>query len=237
MMSFPPAQMNNLEHELECKVMWTELLLILDIFAKHATTSEGKIQVELAQLRYRASRLVGLGASLSRLGGGIGTRGPGEKKLESDRRLIRKRITALKEELSLAEKHRELLRTGRTRGKMKTAAIVGYTNAGKSTLLNTPSYRGWGAFRGQAVCNPGPDYKSSDTGRRTADPSYRYCWIYPQASPQSGGGAEITLEEANMQTTLSMQDCSNPQAVQQMEVVYDTLHELEVQGKKNHYAV
>ena len=131
-----PAQMNNLEHELECKVM-DRTLLILDIFAKHATTSEGKIQVELAQLRYRASRLVGLGASLSRLGGGIGTRGPGEKKLESDRRLIRKRITALKEELSQVEKHRELLRTGRTRGKMKTAAIVGYTNAGKSTLLNT----------------------------------------------------------------------------------------------------
>ena len=129
-----PAQMNNLEHELECKVM-DRTLLILDIFAKHATTSEGKIQVELAQLRYRASRLVGLGASLSRLGGGIGTRGPGEKKLESDRRLIRKRITALKEELSQVEKHRELLRTGRTRGKMKTAAIVGYTNAGKSTLL------------------------------------------------------------------------------------------------------
>ena len=131
-----PAQMNNLEHELECKVM-DRTLLILDIFAKHATTSEGKIQVELAQLRYRASRLVGLGASLSRLGGGIGTRGPGEKKLESDRRLIRKRITALKEELSQVEKHRELLRTGRTRGKMKTVAIVGYTNAGKSTLLNT----------------------------------------------------------------------------------------------------
>ena len=130
-----PAQMNNLEHELECKVM-DRTLLILDIFAKHATTSEGKIQVELAQLRYRSARLVGLRASLSRLGGGIGTRGPGEKKLETDRRLIRKRITALKEELSQVERHRELLRTGRSRGNLKTAAIVGYTNAGKSTLLN-----------------------------------------------------------------------------------------------------
>ena len=117
-------------------------LLILDIFAKHATTSEGKIQVELAQLRYRASRLVGLGASLSRLGGGIGTRGPGEKKLESDRRLIRKRITALKEELSRVEAQRELLRTGRTRGKMKTVAIVGYTNAGKSTFVKYPHWSG-----------------------------------------------------------------------------------------------
>ena len=104
-----PAHMNNLEHELECKVM-DRTLLILDIFAKHATTSEGKIQVELAQLRYRASRLVGLGASLSRLGGGIGTRGPGEKKLEMDRRLIRERISRLKKELKDVERHRELIR-------------------------------------------------------------------------------------------------------------------------------
>ena len=91
-----PAQMNNLEHELQIKVM-DRTLLILDIFADHAVTSEGKIQVELAQLRYRAQRLVGLRASLSRLGGGIGTRGPGEKKLETDRRLIRTRISALRE--------------------------------------------------------------------------------------------------------------------------------------------
>jgi GTP-binding protein HflX len=100
-----PAQMNNLERELDCKVM-DRTLLILDIFAKHAVSSEGKIQVELAQLRYRSARLVGLRASLSRLGGGIGTRGPGEKKLETDRRLIRSRITALKEELLGVEKHR-----------------------------------------------------------------------------------------------------------------------------------
>lgn len=93
-----PAQMNNLERELDCKVM-DRTLLILDIFADRAVTSEGKIQVELAQLRYRAARLVGLRESLSRLGGGIGTRGPGEKKLETDRRLIRNRISALKAEL------------------------------------------------------------------------------------------------------------------------------------------
>ena len=131
-----PAQMNNLERELECKVM-DRTLLILDIFAKRAVTSEGKIQVELAQLRYRSARLVGLRSSLSRLGGGIGTRGPGEKKLETDRRLIRNRISALKQELSQVEKHRELLRSRRAAGNLKTAAIVGYTNAGKSTLLNT----------------------------------------------------------------------------------------------------
>ena len=130
-----PAQLNNLERELDCKVM-DRTLLILDIFAARAVTSEGKIQVELAQLRYRSARLVGLRESLSRLGGGIGTRGPGEKKLETDRRLIRTRISALKQDLAQVEKHRELLRTGRARGKVKTAAIVGYTNAGKSTLLN-----------------------------------------------------------------------------------------------------
>ena len=130
-----PAQLNNLERELDCKVM-DRTLLILDIFARRAVTSEGKIQVELAQLRYRSARLVGLRESLSRLGGGIGTRGPGEKKLETDRRLIRTRISALKEELKQVEKHRELIRGKRAKGNLKTAAIVGYTNAGKSTLLN-----------------------------------------------------------------------------------------------------
>mgnify|MGYP002663320763 CR=1 FL=1 len=103
-----PAQMNNLERELDCKVM-DRTLLILDIFAARAITSEGKIQVELAQLRYRSARLVGLRESLSRLGGGIGTRGPGEKKLETDRRLIRTRISALKQEVSRLEKHSELI--------------------------------------------------------------------------------------------------------------------------------
>ena len=112
-------------------------LLILDIFASRAVTKEGKIQVELAQLRYRAVRLVGLGSSLSRLGGGIGTRGPGEKKLEMDRRLIKERISQLKKELEHVKKHRELLREGRKKDRVMTAAIVGYTNAGKSTLLNT----------------------------------------------------------------------------------------------------
>ena len=123
-----PAQLNNLERELDCKVM-DRTLLILDIFARRAVTSEGKIQVELAQLRYRSARLVGLRESLSRLGGGIGTRGPGEKKLETDRRLIRTRISALKEELKQVEKHRELIRGKRAKGNLKTAAIVGYTNA------------------------------------------------------------------------------------------------------------
>ena len=107
-----PAQLNNLEKELDCKVM-DRTLIILDIFAARANTSEGNIQVELAQLRYRAARLVGLRNSLSRLGGGIGTRGPGEKKLEMDRRLIHARISQLKAELAQVQKHRELIRSKR----------------------------------------------------------------------------------------------------------------------------
>ena len=130
-----PVQMNHLQQELESKIM-DRTLLILDIFASRAVTKEGKIQVELAQLRYRAVRLVGLGSSLSRLGGGIGTRGPGEKKLEMDRRLIKERISQLKKELEHVKKHRELLREGRKKDRVMTAAIVGYTNAGKSTLFN-----------------------------------------------------------------------------------------------------
>ena len=130
-----PAQLNNLEKELGCKVM-DRTLVILDIFAGRANTSEGNIQVELALLRYRAARLVGLRSSLSRLGGGIGTRGPGEKKLEMDRRLIHARISQLKAELAQVQKHRELIRGKRKKDNLVVAAIVGYTNAGKSTLLN-----------------------------------------------------------------------------------------------------
>ena len=136
------VQMGKLEAELHCKIK-DRTLLILDIFAARAVSSEGKIQVELAQLRYRAARLVGLRESLSRHGGGIGTRGLGEKKLETDRRLIRTRISALKAELFQVEKHRELIRGNRSRGYLKTAAIVGYTNAGKSTLLNTVTGAGF----------------------------------------------------------------------------------------------
>ena len=120
---------------LNTKVM-DRTLIILDIFAARATTSEGKIQVELAQLKYRLSRLTGLGRSMSRLGGGIGTRGPGEKKLEIDRRLINDRIAQLNRELKEVVKHREIARAKRERNAVPVVAIVGYTNAGKSTLLN-----------------------------------------------------------------------------------------------------
>ncbi len=225
-----PAQMNNLERELQIKVM-DRTLLILDIFAAHAVTSEGKIQVELAQLRYRAQRLSGLGASLSRLGGGIGTRGPGEKKLETDRRLIRTRISALKEELRQVEKHRELLRKGRSRGNLKTAAIVGYTNAGKSTLLNVLT---------------GAEVLSEDKLFATLDPTTRLL-----ALPQGGqilltdtvgfinklphhliDAFRSTLEEAKYADyIIHVVDAGNPHSEMQMHTVYDTLHEL---GAMNH---
>ena len=131
-----PAQMKNLQDELDVKVM-DRTLIILDIFAARASTSEGKIQVELAQLKYQQTRLTGWGRAMSRLGGGIGTRGPGEKKLEMDRRLIKSRIAQLNRELKDVKKHREVTREQRSRSHIPVAAIVGYTNAGKSTLLNT----------------------------------------------------------------------------------------------------
>ena len=111
-------------------------MLILDIFAARARTSEGKLQVELAQLKYSLPRLAGQGIALSRLGGGIGTRGPGETKLESDKRHIRRRIDKLQEELKALEKRRNQMRKRREKDGVQTVAIVGYTNAGKSTLMN-----------------------------------------------------------------------------------------------------
>ena len=226
-----PAQLNNLERELDCKVM-DRTLLILDIFAARAITSEGKIQVELAQLRYRSARLVGLRESLSRLRGGIGTRGPGEKKLETDRRLIRTRISALKQELSQVEKHRELIRSSRARGNMKTAAIVGYTNAGKSTLLNTLT---------------GSEVLSEDKLFATLDPTTRLLNLkdgqqilltdtvgFIHKLPHHLVEAfKSTLEEAKYADyIIHVVDSSNPQAEMQMHVVYETLKELGVMGKK-----
>lgn len=135
-----PSQIRNLEDGIgtqthEVRVI-DRSMLILDIFALHAVTGEGKLQVELAQLKYTAPRLSGHGKEMSRLGGGIGTRGPGESKLESDRRHMQRRITALESELAVMEKNRRTMRASRDRSGLKKVAIVGYTNAGKSTLLN-----------------------------------------------------------------------------------------------------
>lgn len=225
-----PAQLNNLERELDCKVM-DRTLLILDIFARRAVTSEGKIQVELAQLRYRSARLVGLRESLSRLGGGIGTRGPGEKKLETDRRLIRTRISALKEELKQVEKHRELIRGKRAKGNLKTAAIVGYTNAGKSTLLNVLT---------------GAEVLSEDKLFATLDPTTRLLELsdgqqilltdtvgFIRKLPHHLVEAfKSTLEEAKYADYIvHVVDSSNSQAEKQMHIVYETLRELGAVGK------
>lgn len=225
-----PAQLRNLEQELDIKVM-DRTLVILDIFAKHATTSEGKLQVELAQLRYRLARLVGLGSSLSRLGGGIGTRGPGEKKLETDRRLIKGRIAHLNRELKEVQTHREVARKKRMNQTTLVGAIVGYTNAGKSTLLNRLT---------------GSEVLSEDKLFATLDPTTRQMKL--------PGGQELlltdtvgfirklphhlieafksTLEEAKYADfILHVVDVSSPQMEKQMYIVYDTLRELEISDK------
>ena len=131
-----PVQIRNIEHETDVRVI-DRTMLILDIFALRARSREGKLQVELAQLKYMMPRLTGKGVEMSRLGGGIGTRGPGETKLETDRRHIKRRMETLKEQLSDVEAHRRQLRARRDKDGVITVAIVGYTNAGKSTLMNT----------------------------------------------------------------------------------------------------
>lgn len=226
-----PAQLKNLEDALQIKVM-DRTMVILDIFAARAHTREGKIQVELAQLKYRAVRLVGLRNSLSRLGGGIGTRGPGEKKLEIDRRLIHDRIGVLKAELEDVKKHRDVIRKQRENGGTLSVAIVGYTNAGKSTLLNTLTKAG---------------ILAEDKLFATLDPTTRSLELpsgenilltdtvgFIRKLPHHLIEAfKSTLEEAKYSDViLHVVDCSNPQMDIQMHVVYETLRQLEVQGKE-----
>lgn len=225
-----PSQLRNLEDALEAKVM-DRTMVILDIFAARARTREGQIQVELAQQKYRSVRLAGSGRSLSRLGGGIGSRGPGEKKLEMDRRLIRDRIGQLRAELKEVENQRQIQRRQRERTHAKVAAIVGYTNAGKSTLLNY-------------LTNAG--ILAEDKLFATLDPTTRNLTL--------PGGQEIlltdtvgfirklphhlieafksTLEEARYSDIiLHVVDCANPRMEAQMHTVYETLRQLGVEGK------
>ena len=225
-----PVQMNHLQQELESKIM-DRTLLILDIFASRAVTKEGKIQVELAQLRYRAVRLVGLGGSLSRLGGGIGTRGPGEKKLEMDRRLIKERISQLKKELEHVKKHRELLREGRKKDRVMTAAIVGYTNAGKSTLLNTLTDAGvLSEDKLFATLDPTTRLLELDGGQRIyLTDTVGFIRKLPHHLIEA---FKSTLEEAKYaDVILHVVDASNPQVEEQMFIVYETLRELGVKDK------
>ena len=219
------AQLGNLEEELSCKII-DRTLLILDIFAARAVSGEGKIQVELAQLRYRASRLAGLGRSLSRLGGGIGTRGPGEKKLEMDRRLIRERISRLKKELKDVEKHRELIRTQRKQSGLKVAALVGYTAAGKSSIDNVLTNAG--------ILEDAMLFSTLDTTTRSlvldntqeilVTDTVGFIRKLPHHLVEA---FKSTLEEAKYaDIIIHVVDASNPQMDEQMHVVYDTLRQL-----------
>ncbi len=224
------VQMKHLQEELDCKII-DRTLLILDIFAARAVSSEGKIQVELAQLRYRAARLLGLGNVLSRLGGGIGTRGPGEKKLEMDRRLIRERIHRLKQELKGVERHRELLRTERVRSGMKVAALVGYTSAGKSSIEN--------ALTNAGILEDAKLFSTLDTTTRalTLQGTQQILLTdtvgFIRKLPHHLIEAfKSTLEEARYAyIILHVVDASNPQMDTQMYVVYDTLRQLGIEGK------
>lgn len=225
-----PAQMNNLQQELDCKVM-DRTLLILDIFARHATTREGKLQVELAQLRYRAARLAGLGNSLSRLGGGIGTRGPGEKKLEMDRRLIRTRISRLKQELEEVVRHRELIRAQRKRSEQKIAALVGYTSVGKSAIFRR--------LTGADVLEDAKLFATLDTTTRMIYLSGKQEVMltdtvgFIRKLPHHLVEAfKSTLEEVCCADILiHVVDSSSTQMEAQMQVVYETLQELGAGGK------
>ena len=220
-----PAQLNNLQSELDCKVC-DRTLLILDIFARHAVTSEGKLQVELAQLRYRAARLTGLGNSLSRLGGGIGTRGPGEKKLEMDRRLIRTRISHLKQELEEVIRHRELIRAGRKKSEQKIAALVGYTSVGKSAIFKQ--------MTGADVLEDAKLFATLDTTTRGIRLSGKQEVLltdtvgFIRKLPHHLVEAfKSTLEEVCCADILiHVVDASSPQMEIQMGVVYETPHQL-----------
>ncbi len=225
-----PAQMKNLSDALGMKVI-DRTVLILDIFAKHARTGEGKLQVELAQLRYRSSHLIGMGKVLSRLGGGIGTRGPGETKLEVDRRQIRERISNLNHRLKDMVKNRDVMRAGRTEARVPTIAIVGYTNAGKSTLINRLTNAG--------VLSEDKLFATLDTTTRalTLDSGQKLLFTdtvgFIHKLPHTLIKAfRSTLEEAGYaDILLHVVDGSNPRHEEQMKVVYETLKELDIEGK------
>jgi len=227
------VQMKHLSDMLDIKVM-DRTLLILDIFAAHAKSAEGKVQVEIAQLKYNASHLIGLGVSLSRLGGGIGTRGPGEKKLEIDRRVIRDRITELEKELKAIESHRHTVRKNRINNKCPIVSLVGYTNAGKSTLMNVLTKAG--------VLAENKLFATLDTTTRkleyTDNTSKENLLItdtvgFIKKLPHSIVKAfRSTLEELTYADILiHVVDASSDGFSTQMEVVYETLEDLSCMDK------
>ena len=225
-----PSQLRNLSDLIDAKVL-DRTMLILDIFAAHATTREGKTQVEIAQLKYRYSRLRGMGEALSRLGAGIGTRGPGETKLETDRRVIQKRIKILSDDIETMKRARDTTRRKRSSNAVPTAAIVGYTNAGKSTLLNRLT---------------SSDVLSEDKLFATLDPTTRTA-VLPDGQtvlftdtvgvinklPHNLIDAfRSTLEEAGYADIIvQVIDASDENSELHMQVVRDTLRDLDITGK------
>jgi GTP-binding protein HflX len=225
-----PIQLKNLEDALQTAVL-DRTVLIMDIFAKRAVTKEGKLQVEMAQLRYRSTRLIGMGNILSRLGGGIGTRGPGEKKLEIDRRHIKERISQLKRELADLDKNRETARGLRSRSNIPVIAIVGYTNAGKSTLINHLTNAGvLEEDKLFATLDPTTRNYMMDSGQQVL---FTDTVGFIRKLPHHLIDAfRSTLEEAKYaDIILHVVDSSNPDAYKQMYIVYDTLANLGIKDK------
>ena len=224
-----PEQYKNLEDELDVKVM-DRTLIILDIFAKRAKTAEGKIQVELAQLRYRSTRLIGM-RNLSRQGGGIGTRGPGEKKLEVDRRVIRNRIAQLREQVGELENHRQVTRSKRQDNPVPVVAIVGYTNAGKSTLLNTLTDASvLEEDKLFATLDPTTrNYKLPDGQEVLLTDTVGFIRKLPHHLIDA---FKSTLEEAKYSDIIiHVVDASNESMDKNMHAVYETLKKLDVKDK------